>query len=191
MSLTVCSTDVESVTSHVNACACPPAARISAIRSSSASALRASANTVAPRSATAIADARPIPLDAPVMMTCLPTSGPAGSSRRARSGSRCSAQYRHSFGAYDANSGTVIPVPRNASAVLSEVNVGARSTTSRISPGMPSWVAAMLRNTLARPVALRNGVAVDARQRPAQRRQPGRVGDARGRCRAAQWFSGR
>ena len=40
------------------------------------------------------------------MMTCLPTSGPAGSSRRARSGSRCSAQYRHSFGAYDANSGT-------------------------------------------------------------------------------------
>ncbi|EUA06594.1 acriflavin resistance A domain protein [Mycobacterium xenopi 4042] len=55
-----------------------PAARISATSSSSASALRASANTVAPRAATAIAEARPIPLEAPVMMTCRPTSGPPG-----------------------------------------------------------------------------------------------------------------
>ena len=95
----VCSTDTESVTSQLNAYAWPPLARISATSLSSASALRASANTVAPRSATAIADARPMPLDAPVMMTCRPTSGPALLSRRARSGSRCSAQYRHSLGA--------------------------------------------------------------------------------------------
>ena len=161
-----------SVTSQVNACACPPAARISATRSSSASALRANANTVAPRSATAIAEARPIPLDAPVMMTCLPTSGPAGSSRRARSGSRCSAQYRHSFGAYDANSGTVIPVPRKASRVFSAVKVGIRSTTSRISAGMPSCVAAILRSTLARPVARRNGVAAPRGSEPRSRGRP-------------------
>ncbi|COW34891.1 Uncharacterised protein [Mycobacterium tuberculosis] len=64
--------------------------------SSSALPLRASANTVAPRLATAIADALPMPLDAPVMMTWRPSSG---SLRRARSGSRCSAQYRHSPGA--------------------------------------------------------------------------------------------
>jgi hypothetical protein len=35
--------------------------------------------TVAPRWATAIAEARPMPLDAPVMMTCRPTNGPAAS----------------------------------------------------------------------------------------------------------------
>ena len=45
-----------------------------------------------PGLASMIADARPIPLEAPVMITCLPARGPAGSSRRARSGSRCSAQ---------------------------------------------------------------------------------------------------
>ena len=88
MSVTVRSTAAESVTSQLNAYACPPVARISAISSSRASPLRARANTVAPRAATATAEARPMPLEAPVMMTCLPTNGPAGSSRRARPGSR-------------------------------------------------------------------------------------------------------
>lgn len=50
----------------------------------------------APRLATAMAAARPMPLDAPVMMTCRPTSGPAGSSRRYRSGSRFLRQYWYS-----------------------------------------------------------------------------------------------
>ena len=156
----MCSTDVVSVTSHVNACACPPAARISAMRSSSASALRANANTVAPRSATAIAEARPIPLDAPVMIDVLADQrpgrvvapGPVGIQVLGPVPPQLRRVRRELRNRYP---GAAQRFPRCSSAV----KVGVRSTTSRISAGMPSCVAAMLRSTLARPVARRNGVA--------------------------------
>src|SRR6202022_4672832 len=60
-----------------------------------------------------------------------------------------------------------MPVPYNAFRVLSEMNVGARSTTSRTSAGMPSWVAAMLRHTLARPRTFITGAATDRGSDPA------------------------
>ena len=41
------------------------------------------------------------------------------------------------------------------------MKVGFRSTTSKISAGIPSWVAAMLRSTLARPRTLSTGAATE------------------------------
>ncbi|WP_156746186.1 SDR family oxidoreductase, partial [Mycobacterium sp. 1423905.2] len=52
-------------------------------------------------------------------------------------------------------------VLRNAVRVRSETNVGARSTTSKTSAGMPNWVAAMLRSTFARPLTFNTGAATD------------------------------
>ena len=54
-----------------------------------------------------------------------------------------------------------MPVPRNAFWVLSLTNVGFRSTRSKTSAGIPSWVAAMLRSTLARPRTLSTGAATE------------------------------
>jgi hypothetical protein len=69
----VCSTvaaaasiDAWSVTSTVSASAVPPAARISATSFSSMSPRRASTATLAPREASSLAVARPMPLEAPV-----------------------------------------------------------------------------------------------------------------------------
>ncbi|COY45648.1 Uncharacterised protein [Mycobacterium tuberculosis] len=65
-----------------------------------------------------------------------------------------------------------MPVPRNASRVVSDVNVGAQPTTSKISAGIPSWVAAMLRSTLARPRALSTGAATKPGSVPSSEGSP-------------------
>ena len=72
-----------------------------------------------------------------------------------------------------------MPVPCNAFRVCSLTNVGSRSTRSNISAGMPSWVAAMLRSTLARPRAFSTGAAVERGSDPRSGGSPAVLATAR------------
>ena len=70
----------------------PPAASISALTSSSFSAVRATSSGIPPAAAIFSAAALPIPLEAPVITTVLPLTAPANERSLNRSGSRLRSQ---------------------------------------------------------------------------------------------------
>jgi len=104
------------------------------------------------------------------MMTWRPNHRPFGSSRRARSTSRCSAQYGHSSAHTCGIQERRFLALQRLYGVVRVEGWGQVDDVEDLA-GMPSWVAIMLRTIFARPVACTNGVATEPAG-TAQRRQP-------------------